>query len=634
MPLEELQKKLYEQKGEAEKREGAPGQFEPGQRQDGQETDSSQWQKEALASREPFLTEKRKKLLRIIIIGLVGIVVVVGGFLFWRSRSFDTSKVLVTVFGVDRVASGEEVSYAVRYQNNTNVTLTDVKLTFIYPPDSLPIDKQNLTKIGDQDASVVSLADLQAGKEGKMEFRANISGLKDDQKKAVVKLSYHAGDTSSSFESSGEFLSVIFSVPLVLNFSLPERVVNGQQLDIVLKYLNTSDIGFLDLALNMEYPPGFNFISSQPSPSQGSNSWRLPEISPQEEGQIVISGVLTGAQEEVKAFRANIAKLQGDSSKIVSEGLGSTLISLSPLSVALTVNDSRDYLANVGEHLTYKLTYQNTVDIPIGPVIIIVKLDTKALDLSSVKADKGFFNSVDSSIIWNESVLPDLKMVQPGAKNEINFYVNVKDSMPVASFNDKNFVISVSSKIDSTTIPVSLRGTQISGTDSLSTKVNAKLTLSSKGYFKDLSVPNSGPIPPRVGQETTYTIYWDTVNAANDVDHVVVEGYSPPYVRWVGLFDPASANVKYDKNSGKITWTIGKLPANTGILYPVKRLVFKIGFTPSSSQVGQMIDLVSESTISGSDTFTGASLQGTARAIRSDLPDDSSIGYDGGKVIQ
>ncbi|PIW76367.1 MAG: hypothetical protein CO001_01720, partial [Candidatus Portnoybacteria bacterium CG_4_8_14_3_um_filter_40_10] len=96
----------------------------------------------------------------------------------------------------------------------------------------------------------------------------------------------------------------------------------------------------------------------------------------------------------------------------------------------------------------------------------------------------------------------------------------------------------------------------------------------------------------------------------------------------------ASADVKYDKNSGKITWTIGKLPANTGILYPVKRLVFKIGFTPSSSQVGQMIDLVSESTISGSDTFTGASLQGTARAIRSDLPDDSSIGYDGGKVIQ
>jgi len=314
--------------------------------------------------------------------------------------------------------------------------------------------------------------------------------------------------------------------------------------------------------------------------------------------------------------------------------LGSTLISLSPLSVTMTVNDSRDYPANVGQRLTYKLNYQNTVGVPIGPVLITVKFDTKALNFSTVKADKGFFNSVDNSIVWNESTFNNLRMVQPGEKQELIFYATVKESLPISNFNDKNFIISVSAKIDSASIPASLVGTQIGGSDTLNTKVNSKFYLSSKGFYKDTSQPNSGSIPPVVGQQTTYTVYWDVVNLANDVDDVVVEGYLPPYISWLARFAPADANVKYDQNSGKIVWTIGKLSANVGILYPVKRLIFKIGFVPSINQIGDMVDILSEAVISGKDFYTGASLSGTARAIRSDLPDDPSIGYDGGKVKQ
>jgi hypothetical protein len=635
MELEELQKQLYGQKGEEVKREGAPEQFQPGRGADGQAPGSSQWQQEQLPAKPPGLSEGVKKLLKFGIIALVVIGIVIAGFLFWRSsQSFDSKKVLVTVFGIERVVSGEEVNYVIRYQNNTKVTLTDLKLTFLYPIDSLPSDGENLTKIGDQQAKVVSLPDLEAGKEGKTEFLANVTGLKDDKRVATAKLSYHAGGTSSSFESTGEFTSVIFSVPLVLDFSLPDRVVNGQGVNITLKYLNTSDVGFSDLALSLEYPPGFNFSSALPAPSEGSNIWELPEIGPREEGKIMISGVLTGAQEEVKTFKANIAKKQGDTSKVISEGLSSTLISLSPLSVTMTVNDSRDYLANVQDVLAYKLVYQNTVGVPIGPVLITVKFDSSALDYSTVSVSKGFFNSVDNTIVWNESTLKNLQMVQPGEKQELAFSVRVKDNLPIIKYNDKNFIISVLAKIDTLTVPVSLQGTQIGGSDTLNTKVNSKLYLSSKGFYKDTSQPNSGPIPPVVGVQTSYTIYWDIVNLANDIDDVVVESYLPPYMSWLARFSPTDADVKYDQNSGKITWTVGNLSANVGILYPVKRFIFKIGFLPSTSQVGQMVNLLSEATISGKDTFTGASLSGTAKAIRSDLPDDPTIGYNGGKVAQ
>ncbi|OGZ33674.1 MAG: hypothetical protein A2Y98_01940 [Candidatus Portnoybacteria bacterium RBG_19FT_COMBO_36_7] len=635
MGLDELQKQLYGQKEEEVKREGAPEQFQPGHGADSQTPGSLQWGKEVMAGKPPLFNEGAKKLLKFLVIAFVIGGVIIAGFLFWRSQSFDKAGILVTVFGIERVISGEEVNYVVRYQNNTNVTLTDIKLTFFYPKDSIPVSKEDLTQIGDLQASVVSLPNLEEGKEGKIEFSANITGLKDDKKTATARLSYHAGSTFSAFESAGEFTSVIFSVPLVLDFSMPDKVVNGQQVTITLKYLNTANVGFENLILSVEYPPGFNFNSALPSPSEGSNIWELAEIGPREEGKIIIVGVLTGAQEEVKTFKANIAKQQGDIRKVVSEGLSSTLISLSPLSITMTLDNSRENSVNVGDKLIYRFVYQNTVSVPIGPIIVTVKLDTKALDFAFVKPNKGFFNSADNTVIWNESTLAGLKMVQPGQKGELFFNAEVKQNLPIYNFNDRNFIISVSAKIDSAIVPVQLQGTQISGFDTLSTKVNSKLYLSSKGYYTDTAQPNTGPIPPAVGQQTTYTIYWDVVNLANDVDDIVVEGYLPPYISWLGRYSPSDADIKYDQNSGKLTWKIGKLSASVGILSPVKRLIFKISLLPSIIQVGEMVNLLIDCTITGRDTFTGATLSGSAKAIRSDLPDDPAIGgYNAGKVVQ
>ncbi|MFH0852283.1 MAG: hypothetical protein V1845_01625 [bacterium] len=637
MDLEEIKKRLYTDKPELGARPEAPKKYEPGFGQAGQDSQGQgSWEKEPEKIAGPGLSSKTKKWIKTAVLVLAGLAVAAVGiwFIFFRS-SFDSKKVSVIVYGRDRVVSGEEVSYMVRYQNGTKVDLKNVKLTFIYPEGSLPKDTQNLTTLGEAQTSIVGVPDLPAGQEGSMEFRASLTGLRGEQKQAIAKLSYNPGGASSEFENEGEFLSEIFMVPIVLDFDLPERIVSGQPLTIGLKYLNTSDVSFSGVTLSIEYPSGFDFNSSSPVPAEAENKWQLAEIGPREEGKIIISGVLSGLEGEVKSFKAKAEQKQGEIVKTVSEGLASTSISLSPLSVALTVNNSRDYSANPGETLNYKLAYQNSTDVQIGPVFIVVKFDSKVLDFSTLKTN-GSFSSMDNSITWNESVLRQLRMLQPGDKNTIEFSLQVKEKeeLPIKNFSDKNFLVGVSAKINSVNIPTSLVGTRLEGNDSLSTKLNSVLLLSAKGYFKDSIMPNSGPIPPTVGQQTTYTIYWQIVNLANEAENVVVESYLPPYVSWLGRFEPPDSAVKYDKNSGKITWTIGKLAANTGILSPVKQLVFQIALLPNSNQVGSEVVLVKESAISGLDAFTAASLNGVAKQIESDLPDDSSMIYGGGKIRQ
>jgi len=635
MDLDELQKQLYkEQEGLKEER---PDKFEPGQGEIGGEKEKMPyWEKERQIIKQPWFSAHKEKILKKGIIILTIAAVIFAGLFFILRQRFDSSKVSVAIFSRDRVVSGEDVNYVVEYKNNGRITLKNVKLTFVYPEGSFPIAAQNLQKIGDLESSVVDLPDLEPGGSGNKEFRASLSGLKDEKKKASAKLIYNPANFSSNFENSGEFENEIFLVPLVLDFDLPEKVVSGQNLAFALKYLNTSDIAFSNLSLSVEYPQGFSFISSLPLSDGGSNIWQITEIGPKEEGKILISGVLTGNQGEIKTFGTKIEKKQNDFIKTLSENLASVSISLPPLAVKLLVNNNRDYIANAGDDLNYSLVYQNTSDVAIGPVFIDLKLDAKVLDLSTLRLRSGFFNNISNMVIWNESVLPGLKMLEPGFRDTIAFTVKVKnkDKIPIKNFIDKNFTIPVSVKIDTASVPISLRGTQLSGEDSLSTKLNSKLTLIAKGFYQDSKMPNSGPIPPRVGQTTTYTIYWDVTNLANDVENVIVEGYLPPYITWLNNFFPSNADIKYDKNSGKIFWTIGKLPANTGILYPVKELVFQIGLTPSSSQIGNQVELVKPMIIRGKDAFTGAQLENSASAVESNVPDDPSIGYGDERVVQ
>ena len=107
---------------------------------------------------------------------------------------------------------------------------------------------------------------LAAGENGQATFGAAVTGLKDEKKIAAARLNYYPANISSSFENTVEFESMIFSVPLVLDPELPERVVNGQDLNFSFKYLNTADVSFSNLVLEMEYPPGFNFRSASPTP--------------------------------------------------------------------------------------------------------------------------------------------------------------------------------------------------------------------------------------------------------------------------------------------------------------------------------------------------------------------------------
>lgn len=80
-------------------------------------------------------------------------------------------------------------------------------------------------------------------------------------------------------------------------------------------------------------------------------------------------------------------------------------------------------------------------------------------------------------------------------------------------------------------------------------KVNSSFQLSSRAVHYTGPFGNSGPMPPRVGQNTTYTILWSITNSSNDVSRAKVTAVLPLYVKWTGV--SSSGDVSFNYGTGK-----------------------------------------------------------------------------------
>jgi len=636
MELDDLRKQLYNKNSIPSDRPKPPAEFDLGRAslQQSSVQDGPKWTEEEI--KKPFaLTVKQR---RWAIFGAVISVIVVGaimGGLYWFwSNSFDKAGVALDIFGPERIVSGEEVSYVVRIKNNTRIALQGAELEFLFPAGSISSDDQEASKQGESNLVVKSIGNLAAGQETQEAFQIRVLGDKDTEQKFLAKLSYKPSNSSMDFLNEKDFSSTIISVPLVLGFTLPEKIVSDQVLNFSLKYVNTSDATFSNSKLKIEYPAGFVFDSALPSPSEENNIWDLSEIGSGEEGRIIIKGTISGNEGESKAFKAQIGMMQNGEFMAFAQTLNSPQVSVSPLAVEQEITDPIDGLISLGQIVTYKLKYRNTTNVSIGPVVVTLKIDSRAVDVASFNVSNGFFSSSDNTIIWNSSSLPKLENLLAGAEGELTFSLKIKDKLPITSSADKNFTVTTLAQIDSPNVPLSLTGTSLTGKSKFIAKISSRFVLSMKGYYNDRLLPNSGSLPPKVGQETTYTVYWQLINVSNDLTDVIVETSLPPYIRWKENVYPKNEDIRYDEATGKVIWKISRLAAGTGLglLLPVKQVAFQVGFMPSIGQVGDIATVVKEVRASGKDNFTEKDILTSVIELKSDMPSDSTVGFENGRV--
>jgi len=458
-----------------------------------------------------------------------------------------------------------------------------------------------------------------------------------------AQLTYQTGATAATqFQNTANTtFSVGSQSALSLNYVAPSGIFSGQNFDIAVNYQNNTDAALQGVQLTMQYPPAYHFVSSSSTAPTGAanNIWNLGAIAANATGTLIITGNIVGPTAAQYQMPGTIgATFSGHNYPAASQS-ANFVVTPSPLSLAIALNNSSTYVAGLSDSLDYEITYTNNSNIAFQSVNISAVLVGSMYDFSTLKTT-GSFSSQSNTVTWYAANTPQLASLAPGQSGTLEITISTKKAFPIKLPSDKNYALSITAKAQSPTVPPNTAGANTTSIITLTSKMGGVLKLASNGFYDEAStsITNVGPYPPKVNQPTQYTIHWAITNYSTDAQNVTVSAYLQSGSTFTGVATStglASTSLPtYDAGTGLITWTIPFIPATAGVISPPVQTVFQITNTPAINQVGQAVTLLGPATITATDAYTSSTVQGTAAAVTTDLTADPSLVGQGGDVTQ
>ncbi len=566
---------------------------------------------------------------RRIIIGIVSIIAITLAILAAfaiRGMLFAEDRVAFSVSGPQNVASAELVTYTFTYTNANLAALHDATLVVSYPDSFHPESSVQVKTSGNR--AEIALGDIGRRGSGRASISGKFYGSRGELAYLRVTLRYTPSNTSATFEKDVQFGVNLASSPLSLEITAPLEMATGQDVEYVVDYRNDSAAEFSGIRLSMEYPAGFKFSSAEPRPSEGESVWYVGNLAGNSSRKVIIRGTLAGTRDEYKKVRGLIGYLQGDGQFIAyNVNERQTKMVSSPLSIYQTINGLSEANVSPGEMLWYDIAYRNDSSLGLRDAIITLEIGGQYVDISRLRLPNGgAYDASRSMIVWKASDVPALSRLDPGEEGKVSFSVPVKEAAAIGS--EKNISIRSRATIDSPDVPTPIGSNKGIASSMLYAKLNAVVAMNLQGFYSDPNLPNSGPIPPVVGQKTTYSFHLVLENFSSDLTKSKVSVSLPTGVLYERKHLPESETISWNERTNELVWEVGTLSSGKK-----RELSFQISIIPAANQAGKEAILVNNVSFSGIDSFTESEASASIGMKTTFLREDPSIGSSGFMVL-
>ncbi len=472
-----------------------------------------------------------------------------------------------------------------------------------------------------------SLGDIASGAVASQSSTIIVTGAPSQLYAISAKLLYSTPETPSTTYETDQATSITpgpstFS----LSYSAPTNIVSGQSFPVTVNYANNGSQPIADARIALQYPPAYAFTTSSVPTATGTaaslsfGTWDVGTLAPGQGGSFIVTGAIVGpSQAQYQLQGTAYIALGGRQYPANVQTVNFTLVP-SPLELAVSVNGSTDYISKTGDSLSYTLTYTNNSAVTLSSVKITTALSGRMYDFGSLQT-AGAFDSRTNTITWSAANAPGLASVAPGQSGSVSFNVKTLSAFPIRLPSDKNYSLSVTGKIESPTVIPGASGSSTISVVKASNKIAGQMAFASEGHWL------SGPYPPKVNQESQYTIDWKITNYATDASSVTVSAYLQSGTSFLGAASSTgTASVPvYDPGTGLVTWTVPFIPATTGITDAPMEARFTVANIPAVNQVGSDVTLLSNASLAASDTWTGGSFSITVDPVTTALPNEPSL---------
>lgn len=544
----------------------------------------------------------------------------------------------ISITGNNFVAGGEELSFIVGVSNKNSSDLKLVDLIMEYPKSASAGD---VADSGDIERSRISLGTIPSGKTHEENLKVVLFGEQGSIRTIKVSIEYRVEDSNAIFVKEKIHEVTLSSTPLNLTLEAPLSVSANQDFTFNVKVALNSTRPASKVLVKFDYPLGFQFKSATPEPIVGNNVWDFGDLAPGAERTLLVTGKMIDAVDgEEKTFRImGGSQSTTDTSEIgvIFNSLAHTLSIKKPfIEAELLINGvpGREYAVDSKSSIHGQIRWTNNLDTRVDDLEIRAKISGNAANRNTISVSQGFYNSNQEVIVWDKNTQRDFDEINPGDSGSVGFTVSPLSLFSPSGGLLNNPVINIDVSISGKQSVDGFASGDLNNSASSVIRIISDLGLGAKALFYSGGFPNKGPIPPKVGQETTYTIVWSLSNTANNISRGVVKSSIPSWMRFVGTFKPDTEDLVYDSANREIVWNIGNIPRGSGITGAEKSVSFQVAFTPSLSQVGTIPVIINEAILTAYDDFAKVNVKTSKSSLRTMLDSEPNFPSQGASVVE
>ena len=549
-----------------------------------------------------------------------------GFFIFEKGNNNQSLR--LTLKAPKEAVSGEATVLEVGYENLDKVPLEKMELVIEYP-QGFYYDSSNFAPYN-PDKNLWQLSDLAVGQSGKVQVSGQLFGKIGEAKEFNIVFHYQPANFNSDFRETISKKIKISNALLAVNLEAPEKIDDGSEVElkVTLKNNQPAEIAGFKAAFDL----GAAFLPIGVTPSTTNYSWSFDKMTAQEEKEIVVKGKIQSEKANPFPWQFRVWQVQDlggqKQERVVFQEKGQIEVVAPQLTVAVALNNP-EAKVSWGEPVDLKITYKNTGKIDARQAVLKLALNdavdwSKYQNSSAATQDK-------NSLIWLSTSGPatsGLAEIPVGKEGELIVTLPLKEEPPdIAELaaEELSFLATAS---------LSIRFNEqdkVFASEPLAIPLSSQARVSSEArYYLDAQTKvGDGPLPPAIGQETKYRIYWKVFSGSKGLTNIKIKSSLPAYINFLGQADSPTAGsaLQFSADSREIVWEITEIGPYASLMAS-----FNVSVIPQETQVNQLLILANPASLSAEEKETKAIIAKTAGLLTSDLVGDPA-GQGKGRVV-
>jgi len=530
---------------------------------------------------------------------------VAAAFLVFTSGQNNVSydKVALSVLGPNSVPGGEALAYdvIVRNDNDVDITLTDIIVK--YPKGSYEAEEDGVTL----SQEIRSIDTIKRGAQSTQRFNAVFFGTEGEIKDITITFEYRVADSNQIMFKERVYQVLLESSPISVEVIAPQEALSGDDIEIELEIISNANSVIDNLSLQVEYPFGFEFQESAPSPIVGTeDTYSIGALGVGETKRIKILGSISGQDEETRVFKYRVGlaeKSQGVLLSTLQQTENIITITRPAVSLMGKINDSSRSVLVLEPYTPVKFTLEflNNLATQIQDAQITATITGNSFSQNSIRTD-GFYSSKDKEILWQKTDIPILDSFTSGSQGEVeaSFRIFRSEEMAGSVINPQ---AEISYNFSGKTFDFENNEKQAKSKGSILIKVPTDLKLDSRVVHSIGPFENTGGIQLQADETSEYTVVWKVSNTTSEITNLQVEATLPPYVEFKQALNNPGSVIEYNEQNRKLLWTVDTVAAGAGYGEGLVETAFQIAVTPSVLQKGDRINFTQGQSMKGYDTF-------------------------------